>query len=571
MTELRTSLVIDLAGNLQRKAREFTSALGGMSSQGSRHLLTLKATADASGRSLDLIGNRYSAFLSGGGLGLAMRSVGLFETRLTRLGIAGKIGDDQLRGLKNRLFEISQEKGIRVDPSETLAAIEAIVEKTGDLQFAEDNIRNIGMAISATGASGMDVGGMMAEFQKMGIKGSQDVLRAIDVLNVQGKEGAFTLENLAALGPRVISAYTASGRGGVQSLREMGAALQMIRQGTGSSEMAASAFEATMRTLTDPQKIKQLKALSGIDVFDAKKLAEGHRVLRPINELMTEIIQKTKGDVTKLGLIFDAEAMRAFNAAAGEFQRTGKLEALDRYFRVTADGVQTMEDSQRAAKTYAGAVNALGAAWNQFADSNLAGPVQGLADAINSVEPNSVQRWLSIARNMALMIGGLVLLQKVKGLFSGGGAAGVGGAGGPAPIPVYVVNGPGMPGTGPGGAAGGGSRIARLAGAAQGLAFAGTAGYAIGSEIYGSKLQAENGHNNAAGHAIGGTIARMLAWMGNDAAQYAVNADRDLAAKGITTKMEGVVRIKIEGPGRVSEMSGTNMKLAAETGQNMGF
>ena len=39
----------------------------------------------------------------------------------------------------------------------------------------------------------------------MDIKAPEEVLKAIDVLNVQGKSGAFTLQNLAALGPRVIT------------------------------------------------------------------------------------------------------------------------------------------------------------------------------------------------------------------------------------------------------------------------------------------------------------------------------------------------------------------------------
>lgn len=571
MSELRTALVIDLVGNLQQKARQYTSALGGLSSQGARHLMSLKTAADVSGRALDALGNKYSAILGGGSMALAIRSVGAFETRLTRLGIAGKIGDDGLQRIKKGLFEISQEKGIRVDPTETLAAIEAIVEKTGDMRFAEENMRNIAATISATGAAGRDIGDMMAEFQKMGITGPKEVLKAIDVLNVQGKEGAFTLENLAALGPRVISAYQRSGRGGVEALREMGAALQMIRQGTGSSEMAASAFEATMNTITDPQKIKQLEKL-GISLFDPKKAAEGKKVWRPINELMTEIIQKTKGDATKLGLVFDAEAIRAFNSAAAEFQRSGTLSSLDRYYKVQADGAQTIEDSQRAAKTYAGAMNSLSAAGMQFANSNLAGPIQDLADALNSVEPGTVQRWLSIGKNMILLTGGLIALQKIKGLFNTKSAAGAaGGGGGGAPIPVYVVNGPaaggGMPGAGP---AGGGSRMAQLAGGAQGVLFAGAAGYAAGSAVYNTALSGDDGHNNAGGQFIGRNIARVLSLFGNDAAAEGLAGERYSQQVTERNKMEGELRIKIEGPGRVQEMSGSNMKLTAETGRTMG-
>ena len=75
-----------------------------------------------------------------------------------------------------------------------------------------------------------------------------------------------------------------------------------------------------MRTLTDGDKIKQLKTLAGIDVY--QHLANGEKVLKPINQLMMEIVRTAGGDISKIGSIFDAEAVRAFNAAAGEFNRT---------------------------------------------------------------------------------------------------------------------------------------------------------------------------------------------------------------------------------------------------------
>ncbi len=80
------------------------------------------------------------------------------------------------------------------------------------------------------------------------------------------------------------------GRGGVQGIREMGAALQVVRQGTGNSEQAATAFEAVMNTLSDPNKIKILKS-GGLKIF----ADDQEKILRPINELMVEIINKVDG------------------------------------------------------------------------------------------------------------------------------------------------------------------------------------------------------------------------------------------------------------------------------------
>lgn len=556
MNELRTGIVLTLSGNLEARAKRYSQSLEGFSRRGQRSMAMLRRSMDVMGAGLDRLGNKYTALLSGAaGLGAAKMVMDL-EMRFTRLGITANVSANEVDRLKKSIYETAQAPDIRVDPGEITSAIEGIIEKTGDLKFAQDNLRNIGLAIQATGAAGQDIGEILAEFQKMDIKSPDKVLEALDVLNVQGKEGAFTLQNLAALGPRVITAYTATGRGGAQALREMGAALQVIRMGTGSSEMAATAFEAVLRTLTDPKKIKDLQQLAGVSVFDPEKLKAGQRVLRPINELMVDIIQKTKGDKVKLGAIFDAEAVRAFNQAAGEFQRTGRLDSLEKFMSVHADGATTTRDSARAADTASAALTNLYTAWKKFTDSELTGPIQSLADKLNSLEPGTVDRWMKVAKWVAIIGGGLVIGRKVyqagksvAGMFGKGGVGGAAGAAGglagmPLPLPVYIVNKhmsltPDAWGGGKGGPAGGpaaagkagmaaragqvlkmGVTSAPLAAVGGGVAAAGLAGYGVGTLINdylidGTKL----------GDSIGRNIAVVMATFGHQGAKDALAAD----------------------------------------------
>jgi len=390
---MRTSVTIDLAGNLEAKAKRYSRAIHRMSRSSIRDMNMMHRSARKLGRGIDRMGNRYASMLAGGGLAVASKQVVDLQRRFTRLGIQSKKPVESMNALKKEIYDIAQAPAIRVDPSEITSAIESIVEKTGDLDFARDNIRNIGLAIQATGASGGAIGEILAEFQKMGITAPQEVLKALDTMNVQGKEGAFTLENLAALGPRVITAYTSMGRTGTQALKEMGAALQVIRMGTGSSEMAASSFEAVLRTLGNSSKAKLLQA-GGIQVFDVKALKEGKEILRPINELMVEIIAKTKGKKTVLSQIFDAEAMRAFNAASSEFQRTGTIDSLKKFMKIQGDGTATTQDSARAANDAAGAMRNLYTAWSSFANAKLTEPIQKMADTLNALGSNNVMEAL---------------------------------------------------------------------------------------------------------------------------------------------------------------------------------
>lgn len=584
MSEMKASVALNLTGNFEQRAERYGRAVGQFSRNSERQLGRVRRSAQMLGRGLDAMGNRYTALITGAaGIG-TLRALTQMEERFTRLGIQANKSEEEMEGLRRKIFETARAPDIRVDPSQITSAIESIVEKTGDLEFAQQNIRNIGLAISATGAAGQNIGEIMAEFQKMDIKDSGEILRVLDTLNQQGKQGAFTLQNLASLGPRVVTAYTAMGREGAGAIQEMGAALQVIRMGTGSSEQAATAFEALLRTLQNADKVKSLQA-GGIQVFDPKELEKGRQVLRPINELMVEIIQAVDGQTTRLSSVFDAEAMRAFNAAAGEFMRTGSVNSLEKFMDVQGDGSATMNDSARAADTMAGAMRNLTSAWTNFADDNLTGAVQSAADALNSLDPETVDRWLKIGGialgGLGVAVGGRFLGKLGSDVFSAGrkvlgrGRGDVGGAlgglaSGAAPIPVYVVNQPGVGGQGGAGRRGprGGGAAARSrrifnpmrnlgrapvgsigalgAGAigTAGLAVgaAGAAGYGVGTLINKTLIEGtETGRK--IGDSIGEAVARTLAFFGNDEAQRAVefNDRRDAGTLKIEVNQEGRV------------------------------
>ena len=590
MSNLRTSIILNMTGNLGNQSRAAGRDLHNMGQRGARAISLMNRGLSGLGRGLDALGNRYTAFITGAGAAGAVRMVANLERRMTRLGIQAGKSADEMERLKNAVYAASRDQGTLIDPGELLGAVEEITEKTGDLNFATENLKNFAAAIQATGAEGKSIGGIAAEFQKMGIVEPKKVLEALDILTVQGKEGAFTLQNLADLGPRVVTAYTSMGRTGVPAIREMGAALQVIRQGTGSSEMAATAFEALIRTFGDANKIKLL-GKQGIQIFDPAALKKGQEVLRPINELMAEIIQKTNGRKSIMSQIFDAEAIRAFNAGISEYQRTGSVLSLKKFFSVQADGKTILADSARAAKDFQSAMTYLTTSFQVFADRELTEPIKAVAGYLNSLEPGTVDRWMKMAKWIAILGGGAVAARGVFRFFAGFGGrglAGIPGMGGgvgtsAGVVPVFVTNMGGF--QSPGGAIKGAGMSAMMMGGASagllaigtGIAYTVVKGIEQGFKEVGTR-QIKGWSNDQLGEQLrrvqvmgdaNGTTAKMIIsemerrttypkWMKN------ITREQLEAARG-----EVKIKIDSAAPVRVTGMKASGMDLTVDTGRTM--
>lgn len=470
--QLVTDIVINLAGNLANKARQYGQSMNQFAANNQRAMNLLKMSTSAAGRGIDALGNRYVALGAAVAGGAAVRNFEQLDRRLSRVAIAADIGREKSKELYDEIQRVSNLKGIRIDPAEALSAVEEILTKTGDLDYAMNNLPNIATVIQATGAGGTEVGGIFTEFKKLAIDSSEAAMKAIDTLNLQGKAGAFTLGNMAKEGPKIFAAYAATGRQGSDAVKELGAALQIIRQGVGSDAEAVTAFESIIRDLTRPETVKKLKQLGNIDVFDPEQLKQGKEVMRSLPVLIEEIVTKSKGLSTNLaGLNLTDEAKRALKPSIAEFVQTGDVKAFEQFMNVAGDGTTTMNDAAVAAGDFAASLQLISNSWSQFSNQQLAGPIAELADAINSLEPDAVQNWLETGKNIAMVVGGLIAVKKgvdafrwTKGIWDAakpgkGGAGGLGGAlGSLGATPVYVVN---MPGGGlgltPGGLPQGGS------------------------------------------------------------------------------------------------------------------
>ncbi|RLM05041.1 phage tail protein [Gibbsiella quercinecans] len=454
-SRLDTEIIINLAGNLTAKARQYGANMSEFAQRNQRAMSIVKATSEAAGRGLDRLGNRYTTAIAGFAGGAMLRNYATVDRRLTRLGVSADKTREQMATIFNDVQDVAI--SFKVDSSEVVAALEEINGRTGDMEFGLKNLKGLAATIAGSGSSGAAIGGIFAEFKKYGITDGKDGFLAMDVLNKLGKEGAFELKDLAEKATPSLSLYAAAGGRGVQGVKDVGVLLESAIGATGNRDTAATLVENFIREIQNPKIANALKK-KGVNVKDKSGQ------LRSLPELLEEIARKSKFGGSKkggLGQIGELQQVgftqTSLDLISGVSSKSG-IENLRRFMGVTADGSSIEGDAKYVGKDFTSALQSLTTTGEKFANANLAKPVQELADALNSVDQATVQNWLEIGKNVAIATGGLLLAR--KGFQIGKGAydflrpgkkgipAGIADVFGSGVMPVYVTN---MPSGGMGG------------------------------------------------------------------------------------------------------------------------
>ncbi|MBQ4781952.1 phage tail protein [Pectobacterium versatile] len=440
---LDTEIIINLAGNLTAKARQYGANMSEFARRNERAMSVIKSTSAAAGRGLDMLGNRYTGMIAGFAGGAMLREFTQLDRRMTRIGIASEKTREEMASMLSGMQDASIK--FRVDDSEVVNAIEKVGTVTGDIDFGYKNRNAIAASIAASGGTGESIGGLFANFTKFQVQTEEEAIKAMDTLNKLGKEGAFELKDIAEKGVRAFSMYAAAGGRGVSGIKDVGVVLESAIDVTGDRDTAATATENLIRDLQNPKVAKALKA-NGINVFDKSGK------MRELPVLLDEVAKRSgrkgaeKQNANLLNAGFNQDSILLISSVT-----SGKgAENLKRYQAVVGDGVGIMKDAEYAAKDFTSAMQSMNTTWNKFANSQLAAPVQALADALNSVDQETVQNWLEIGKNVALATGGLIAARKAFQIGKGaydflkprkkGVPQGVTDIFGSGVMPVYVTN-----------------------------------------------------------------------------------------------------------------------------------
>lgn len=430
MSEIKAGILLSLKDKFSQGIKSAGSGVEAFASKASSAIQGVDKAFSGLGTAMGAVGVSLS-------VGAAAKEIIQLDNKLTRIGLTADASAEQVAALKQKVFDAASDSSIKIDTSSINDALDVVMTKTGDLKYAEDNIRNIAIAIQATGEQGSSIGSVFAEFQKFGYTADQ-ITKLMDDMVKQGDQGAFTFGEFAKAGSAVISAYSPIGTA-PEDIKRANAAMQIIMMGTKSAEIAVTALGSAMSELSSPDKQQKLMAI-GVRVRDESGK------FRDFNDIMADLLKVSEkvGNTDFLGNIFGQTTMQAIRAY-GNFYEDMYPKLMD-----LGDTTGAMENkSAKMANTLAANLQQVQTAFVRFADAKLTAPLEKLTDLLNKLaeDPEAFNR---IFTGIAVGIGSIAavkglasvinIVSNIASLKKGGGNINIGSNIGGNGMPVYVTN-----------------------------------------------------------------------------------------------------------------------------------
>lgn len=318
-----------LPGDLKRAERSFKSS-GKRASKGfwgplegrSKRFVSVAKGAFNKLRSV----GRFALASIGAGAGFGLASMAgeaiKFEETLTRLQIQSGKSSEAMADFRQRVKDVSD--ATTLSRTSVLAAANQYVTLTGDMDVATASMETLARVAVASGGDITEIATAAASLQQQLNIDPGDLEQAFSIIVAGGKEGAVELKDLASLLPSVAAGFRRFGKTGKDGLAELGAMMQLTKQGFGSAGEAITGLEAMMTSLqknADRFESKQIK------IFQRDARGRKTSQLRSLGEIVKDIsASKLAKNPTLLAKAFGrVEGLKAFQELV---KVPGALEAL---------------------------------------------------------------------------------------------------------------------------------------------------------------------------------------------------------------------------------------------------
>ena len=421
--EVTLRIGADAAG-LRNGLRQSTAAV---SSFGMKARATIARVGGSMRGLADRMVTPFNSLVLGGGLGMAVKNVGDLSESLMYYGFAAKKSDADTKVFRESLHKTAIETGVAAN--EILNGVSKIGEITGKFDFAEEMGGILAKAAKASGATVEDLANVASSLQvTMGLT-ANDVAKFFNSLIIQGDQGSYTLQKFAAEGKALLAATSTHGIKTADQFASFGAYLQVMNAQIKSEAELTTSVSTLFSELVS--KAKDLNKI-GVHVFDKNK------EFNDFDAIMRQLMEKTNGDLQKLGKLFGASSIKALQPIITEYKNGWKtVETITKSGQEGMTNTKVLDERfQKTANDFNSNVDKMKAVALEFADTNLTGPVEQLTTALGFLSRHQgivtagfkAMAVAAVALG-AVKIGGLVkdaagLARDIKGIWSKKGGAG---------------------------------------------------------------------------------------------------------------------------------------------------
>ncbi|MHC4605255.1 MAG: phage tail tape measure protein [Planctomycetota bacterium] len=184
-----------------------------------------------------------------------------FEEGLSKLMVQGNKSLQWMSSARKQLLGVSNATGL--SKNATMAYVSAIIEQTGNADFAVKTLRDMGEVAVATGADMASLGDVMVQLSRNMRLGADDTKAAWDIFRTQEKMGSVTVQNMATQFGKLSGIAPLLGKGGMglTGISALGGLMQITARGFGREQIgeAGTATQRFLEFLTrNPEKIEKL-------------------------------------------------------------------------------------------------------------------------------------------------------------------------------------------------------------------------------------------------------------------------------------------------------------------------
>ncbi|EMB3083572.1 hypothetical protein U8233_003593 [Providencia rettgeri] len=440
-TQNKTQFIVDLVGNVTSRARQFGDSIRRFGADGSRSMKLFTSTVNGANGILDKFDNKLVGFVTGGGLAMAGKKVADHQQVMTELGTQYNLTADQVNELDAAISKVAAHR--RLSSDDLTVATNAFLNQTNDFDAAISQLDNIALTIKGIGIEANTAGSKIGDMFNIGYNSPEKVRKWLDGIATSTQFGTGNItEHFTALPDMGKNSAWKSQEDQMQML----AIMRLANQEFDDPSKSAAATQGFFDIIRDKDKQKALKMYGGISVKDKK----GN--FKSPTDLLTEINAAAYNKENNLSKVFDGDTLKLMMA----FTDPKKKDLLkEKSSPLNIQSGLMDEKATQNVQTFNGALVSLTNAGERFAQLKLAKPIQDLADAINDLTPEELDKYAERIEKAAMAIGAVVAARyafrggkkiydfaqgfRTTGGSGGNGDGALGGASGDV-VPVYVTN-----------------------------------------------------------------------------------------------------------------------------------